>query len=178
MDTPRVPTNPFTEEHPKRPRLSARSAAIRNVSFFVLVPVTTLAFLALIASFLMPVFWAAVLATVFFPLQRCYVARLRGRRSLATLTRLFTIIGLVVVPVLLAGLAMSRAAIQLHERGTIDVTAPLRFLRRFTPLASDYLGRFGIDIEGIGQRWPIAPDQGTDTAVEDRQPAKTPTNVS
>ena len=31
----------------------------------------------------MPVFWAAVLATVFFPVQSRYVVALGGRRSLA-----------------------------------------------------------------------------------------------
>ena len=50
--------------------LTARGHAIQNVSFFTLVALTTLTFLGLIASFVMPVFWAAVLATVFFPLQR------------------------------------------------------------------------------------------------------------
>jgi predicted PurR-regulated permease PerM len=129
--------------------------AIRNASFLVLVAATTLAFLALIGGFLMPVFWAAVLATVFFPLQRRYVARLGGRRSLAALATILTIIGLVVVPLSLAGLAMSREAIQLHEQiasGAIDVGAPLRFLRRIAPLASEYLGGFGVDLEDMVQR--------------------------
>lgn len=71
--------------HSAGSRLTARGHAIQNVSFFLLVALTTLAFLALIASFLMPVFWAAVLATVFFPLQRRYVAWLGERRSLAAL---------------------------------------------------------------------------------------------
>lgn len=135
--------------------LTPRGAAIRNASFLVLVVLTTLAFVALIASFLMPVFWAVVLATVFFPIQRRYVARLRGRRSLAALATILTIVGLVVVPLALAGLAMSREAIQLHEQiksGAIDVAAPLRFLRRITPLASDYLGTFGVDFDGMVQR--------------------------
>jgi predicted PurR-regulated permease PerM len=129
--------------------------AIRNASFLILVAATTLAFLALIGGFLMPVFWAAVLATVFFPLQRRYVARLGGRRSLAALATILTIIGLVVVPLSLAGLAMSREAIQLHEQiasGAIDVGAPLRFLRRIAPLASEYLGGFGVDLEDMVQR--------------------------
>ena len=55
----------------------------------------------------------------------------------------------------LAGLAMSREAIQLHEQittGAIDVAAPLRFLRRVTPLASDYLGTFGLDFDAMVQR--------------------------
>jgi predicted PurR-regulated permease PerM len=135
--------------------VTPRGAAIRNVSFFVLVALTTLAFLALIGTFLMPVFWAAVLATVFFPVQRRYVAALGGRRSLAALATILTIVALVVAPLALAGLAMSREALQLHDlvtNGAIDVEAPLRFLRRMLPLATDYLGGFGVDIDGLGQR--------------------------
>src|SRR5688572_30807860 len=155
MGTSRLPPTGSLSEHPRRSTSTPRAAAIRNVSFFILVAVTTLAFLALVASFLMPVFWAAVLATVFFPLQRRYVVRMGGRRALAALATILTIIGLVVAPLALAGLAMSREAIQLHEQitsGAIDMKAPLRFLRRITPLASDYLDRFGVDIEGMAQR--------------------------
>lgn len=140
---------------PTRSTATARGTAIQNVSFFLLVALTTVAFMALIVSFLMPVFWAAVLATVFFPLQQHYVARLGGRRSLAALLTMLTIIGLVVVPLLLVGLAVTREAVQLHDQitsGAIDLQAPLRFLRRITPLASDYLGRFGVDIDGLVQR--------------------------
>jgi predicted PurR-regulated permease PerM len=135
--------------------LTARGTAIQNASFLLLVAVTTLAFLALIVNFLMPVFWAAVLATVFFPLQRRYVVKLGGRRSLAALATTLTIIGLVVLPLFLVGLAMSREAIQLHEEittGAIDLQAPLRFLQRITPLVSDYLGEFGVDLEGMMNR--------------------------
>jgi len=135
--------------------LTARGTAIQNASFFLLVALTTLAFLALIADFLMPVFWAAVLATVFFPLQRRYVARLGGRSALAALATILTIIGLVVVPLFLVGLAMAREALQLHEQitsGAIDLQAPLHFLRRITPLASNYLGGFGVDLESMTQR--------------------------
>jgi predicted PurR-regulated permease PerM len=137
------------------PTPPARGPAIRNVSFFILVALTTGAFLALVGSFLMPVFWAAVLATVFFPLHRRHVRRLGGRRSWAALATMLTIVGLVVVPLSLAGLAVSREAIQLHEQitsGTLDVQAPLRFLRRITPVANDYLGGFGIDIDGMVER--------------------------
>jgi predicted PurR-regulated permease PerM len=45
--------------------------------------------------------------------------------------------------------------VQLHEQitsGAIDLQAPLRFLRRITPLASDYLGEWGLDVEGMVQR--------------------------
>lgn len=141
--------------HPTGSKVTARGTVIQNVSFFLLVALTTLAFLALIASFLMPVFWAAVLATIFFPLQSRYVVGLRRRQSLAALATMLTIVGLVVVPLFLIGLAMSREAVDLHDQitsGAIDLQAPLRLLRRITPLASDYLGGFGIDVEGLVQR--------------------------
>ena len=148
----RVPGPPA---HSADSKLTARGLAIQNVSFFVLVALTTVAFLALIASFAMPVFWAAVLATVFFPLQRRYVAWLGGRSSLAALATMLTIIGLVVMPLFLVGVAVSREAAYLHDQitsGAIDLQAPLRFLRRITPLASDYLAGFGIEVEGLAQR--------------------------
>lgn len=141
--------------HRSGARLTARGAAIQNVSFFLLVALTTLGFLALIASFLMPVFWAAVLATVFFPLQRRYVARFGGRKSLAALATILTIVGLVVVPLFLIGVAVSREAVDLHSQitsGAVDLQAPVRFLRRMTPLATDYVGGLGIDVEGLVQR--------------------------
>ena len=141
--------------HPAGSRLTARGTVIQNVSFLLLVALTTVAFLTLIGGFLMPVFWAAVLATVFFPLQSRYVVALGGRRSLAALTTMLTIITLVVVPLFLVGLAMSREAVDLHDQitsGAVDLQAPLRLLRRITPLASDYLGRFGVDVEGLTQR--------------------------
>jgi predicted PurR-regulated permease PerM len=135
--------------------LTARGTAIQNASFLFLVALTTVAFLALVGSFLMPVFWAAVLATVFHPLQRRYVARLGGRRSPAAFATILTIIGLVVAPLFLIGLAMSREALDLHEQivsGAIDLQVPLRFLRRIPLLASDYVGRFGVDLDGVVQR--------------------------
>jgi predicted PurR-regulated permease PerM len=136
-------------------KLTARGTAIQDVSFFVLVAVTTIAFLLLIGSFLMPVFWAVVLATVFFPLQSRYVTRFGGRRSLAALATILTIIGLVVVPLLVVGVAMSREALNLHDRitsGGLDLQAPVRFLKGLTPVATDYLGGFGLDVEAWVQR--------------------------
>jgi predicted PurR-regulated permease PerM len=141
--------------HQSGARLTVRGAAIQNVSFFLLVALTTLGFLALIASFLMPVFWAAVLATVFFPLQSRYVARFGGRKSLAALATILTIVGLVVVPLFVIGVAMSREAVDLRNQitsGAVDLQAPVRFLRRMTPLATDYVGGLGIDVEALVQR--------------------------
>src|SRR5436309_3152393 len=78
----------------RRSRLSGcdeRGGVMQNILFLMLVALTTLAFFALIREFLMPVFWAAVLATVFHPLQVRYVAVVGGRRALAALLTMLTI---------------------------------------------------------------------------------------
>ena len=133
--------------------------SMQKASFLIVLALTTVAFFWLIASFLMPVFWAAVLATVFFPVQRRYVARFGGRRSLAAIATLLTIVAVVVLPLALVGVAVTGEALQLAEQiksGAIDLRAPLRYVQRMTPIATDYLDRFGLDVDGMTQRLSAA----------------------
>jgi predicted PurR-regulated permease PerM len=135
------------------------SGDVRSGSFVVLVALATLAFFALIRDFLMPVFWAAVIATVFFPVQQHYVRALHGRASVAALLTILTIVVLVMVPLFLLGVAVSQEAVGLHEQiksGAFDLQAPLRLVERLTPLVSQYLDRFGVDLDRIGQQLSTA----------------------
>jgi predicted PurR-regulated permease PerM len=132
-----------------------RGMVIQNVSFFLLVALTTVAFFGLIHDFLTPVFWAVVLATLFHPLQRRYVTVLGGRRALAALLTILTILVLVIMPLFLVGLAMAREAIALHEQirsGAIDIQAPLRVLESVAPVVTRYLDRFGLDVDRLVQQ--------------------------
>lgn len=129
--------------------------AVRNVSLFLLVILTTLAFFAVVRDFLTPVFWAAVLAAVFHPLQRRYVALWGGRRTPAALSTIATILVLVVVPLALIGLAVSREAIALHDQlrtGAFDLRAPLERVQRLAPPVIDALTRLGLDLDGIARQ--------------------------
>jgi len=133
--------------------------AMQKASFLLVLAVTTIAFFWLIASFLMPVFWAAVLATIFFPVQRRYVARFGGRRSLAAIATLLTIVAVVVLPLALVGVAVTGEALQLAEQiksGAIDLKAPLRYLERMMPVATDFLDRFGLHVDGLTERLSTA----------------------
>lgn len=128
---------------------------MRNALFLLLVALTTIAFFVLIRDFLMPVFWATVFATVFHPLHRRYVAALRGRAAFAALLTMLTILILIVVPLTLLGIAMSREVVMLQEKvqsGEIDVRAPVRFARGFAPRVAGYLERFGINLDDLQGR--------------------------
>jgi predicted PurR-regulated permease PerM len=137
------------------PAPSPRGLVMQNVAFLLLVVLTTVAFFALLRDLLMPVFWAAVVATVFQPVHRRYLGRVGGRRSLAALLTLLTILVLVVVPLALVGLAMSREAIALHEQitsGAIDLRAPLRLLEDLVPRVGVHLDRLGLDVDRMAQQ--------------------------
>jgi len=132
-----------------------RGTVSQKVSFVALVALTTIAFFALLLDFFMPVFWAAVLATLFSPVQRRYTQAVGGRRSVAAILTVLTILVLVVVPLFLLGLAMTREVIGLQEQvtsGAIDLKAPIRFLERIAPIVTRYLDRFGIELDRLAQQ--------------------------
>ena len=67
---------------------------------------------------------------------------------------MLTIIGLVVVPLLLVGLAVTREAVNSTTRSPAapSTCRPRSDFFGASRLASDYLGRFGVDIDGLVQR--------------------------
>ena len=69
-------------------------------SFLILLVAVTLAFLALLADFAQPIFWAAALAVIFHPVHIRVLARVGRRQSIAALLTLLVII-LTVLSVLL-----------------------------------------------------------------------------
>jgi predicted PurR-regulated permease PerM len=140
-------------------KASRRGGLIQNIAFVVLVALTTIAFVWLLADFLMPVFWAAVLGIIFNPVKRQYLAAVGGRRALAAVLTILTILVLVVVPLFFLGLALSREAIALHQQvasGAIDLKAPIRFLERMAPVATGYLDRVGVDLDSIARQLSTA----------------------
>jgi predicted PurR-regulated permease PerM len=131
------------------------SAALRNASFLLLLALTTIAFFVVVRELLMPVFWAAVIATVFHPVHRRYLDGVRGRRSAAALLTLLTIVLVVVVPLFLLGLAMTREALALQEQiasGAIDLRAPIRFLEDIAPRITAWLEHLGLEVDRLGQQ--------------------------
>jgi predicted PurR-regulated permease PerM len=120
--------------------------------FLVLLGLVTLAFLWLTLDFIQPVFWAAVAAIIFDPLQRRLDVLLRGRRNLSALLTLVIIVLVVFIPLTLVAVAVSREALNLFNRiqdGTIDLPG---MLQRVDPIARDLVARAGIEPESVEKR--------------------------
>jgi predicted PurR-regulated permease PerM len=139
-------------QRPAIPEAFMRERAIRSGFFIVLVVLTTLAFFGLIRDFLMPLFWAVVLAVIFQPVQRWWLRRTREKASLAAVLTLLTIVLVFILPASLLGLALSRELLVLYERvatGDIDLAAAVRRVRELLPVLIDGLERLGIEFDRL-----------------------------
>ena len=127
---------------------------IQNAFFIALLLAVSLAFLWVIRDFLQPVFWAAVLAVLFYPVYRRWHGWVSGRAALASVLTIVVILLLVILPLVLVGMAVTREATALYERiasGELDLQAPLESIEQAVPLVNDFLDRFGVDVEKLRQ---------------------------
>lgn len=81
---------------------------VQRVSFYVLLVLVTLAFIAVLLPFYSAVFWAVVFAIIFFPLYTRLEAMLGGRRNGAAILSVLICLCLVILP----GLAILSSLIQ------------------------------------------------------------------
>jgi predicted PurR-regulated permease PerM len=126
--------------------------AVQRAWFLILLGVVTVAFLWLTLDFIQPVFWAAVLATIFDPLQKQIESRLAGRKSLAALLSLLIIVVVVFLPLVLLGVAVSQEALNLYNRIQNNNVDLQTFVTRIDPAVRDAAARIGIDPGSIEQR--------------------------
>jgi predicted PurR-regulated permease PerM len=125
---------------------------VQQVWFLILLGVVSVAFIWLTLDFIEPVFWAAVLAIIFNPLQRQLDGLFRDRNSLAALAGTLFILLVVFVPLLLMGIAVSQEALGLYDRiqkGNVNLE---EFLTRIDPILRDLTSRLGIDPSVVERR--------------------------
>ena len=85
----------------------------RNLFLFLLIAATA-AFVWLINDFLLPLFWAAVLAILFAPVYRYALDYTKGRRALSAVLTIVLIILVVLIPVYFIGVLVAKEAIALY----------------------------------------------------------------
>jgi predicted PurR-regulated permease PerM len=129
-----------------------RSMTLENATFVSLLLVASLAFVFVVQDFLQPVFWAALLASLFYPVQIRLLARLGDRNGLCALIVLALIVLIVIVPLALVGGAVTRESAALYQRvlsGEVDLRAPLTWAQEMLPSAYEKLEEFGVQPEKV-----------------------------
>lgn len=76
---------------------------IQSFTFFALLAVVSLLFCWMLKPYVYPIFWAAVIASLFYPLQNKLVEKLGKRKKLATAITMLCVFFIVLIP--LVGLA-------------------------------------------------------------------------
>lgn len=119
----------------------------RNL-FFILVALTTLAFLGVVGPFLLTVLWAIVLATIFYGLYY-RIRRLVGinRKGVAAGITSVLIFLFVIIPFLLLSVAIGNQGLAVYaqiQSGEIDVGSLVDFIENQQPGFWDMIGEMGI----------------------------------
>jgi len=90
--------------------------SIQRTSFYVMLAVVTIAFIWLLIPYYAAVFWAVILAIIFFPVHMRLAQMLGGRRSIAALLTVLLCIGLVIVPALIILVSLIQEGTSLYQR--------------------------------------------------------------
>jgi predicted PurR-regulated permease PerM len=144
-----------------------KERSLQNAFFLFLLVLTTAAFFGLIQDFLMPIFWAAVLATIFHPLYRWCRHRLGGAANTASVGTIVLIVVMVLVPLLLTGMAVATEATTLYNRlntGEWNPQAIVDWVDANLPAVVDLLSRFGLTTDEL-QRQLSSAAVGTSRLV-------------
>lgn len=125
---------------------------IENKAFLGIVLLTTFVFLWMVRGFLLPVFWAAVLAILFRPTFLWWKKTVRGYDAPAAALTLITVIVVVLIPTGLLVAALAQQAVNLYQRiatGDLDVLAAIEWVRQQLPTVTGFLEEYGIDAEQV-----------------------------
>ncbi|MBI2618134.1 AI-2E family transporter [Candidatus Kaiserbacteria bacterium] len=133
------------------PRLGEFSI-IQSILFFSLLVVGTSAFIWLINDFLMPIFWAIVLAIVFHPVHTKWLLLLK-REALASLCTLLTIIVIIFAPLWFIGGLVVDESLRVYERiSSADVSSSRISLIEHTVMALGKLESYGIKEKDVKEK--------------------------
>ena len=128
--------------------------SLENNFFLLMLMVVTVAFLWIVQDFLQPIFWAALLASLFYPVHRRLLARLGNRNSLSASLVLLLILVIVILPMVFVGFAVTSESIALYQRiasGEIDLHKSLAWSTQALPIVNDLLDRAGIAPDKISE---------------------------
>lgn len=131
-----------------------RFGYIQQFFFFGLLLITSVTFLWMIGGFIMPIFWAIVLAIVFYPFFTRCAKVLFNSRGVASIITILLLILIVLIPLIsIAGLVV-KESITLYQSITENSSAQtqtLSLLERINDL-SYYLEPYGISEEVVKEK--------------------------
>ena len=115
---------------------------LQTTFFLGLLLATTVLFLWMVGEYLVPVFWAAVLAVVFTPVYQWLYRYTGGHGSFAAIGTIFGIVILVAIPATFVTTLIAQESVTLYQTLTQADTEPISLVERVGVLAqsTEWLG--------------------------------------
>jgi predicted PurR-regulated permease PerM len=137
---------------------------IQNGAFIGLLTLVTLAFFGLLADFVQPIFWAATLGVIFFPVHKRLLQLVRQRQSIAAGLTLVVICITVIIPMWFITSSVANEAALLYgkvQSGQISPDKALEWGRSHAPSTVAMLNKVGITIDEIKDGLSTAAIKGS-----------------
>ena len=125
---------------------------VRTAFFFAILIAASLAFIAMLLPFFEPILWAVTLAVLFRPVQLFFLRNFNQRQNCASLTTLFLILFVVIVPAMFLLSTVAKEGFSLYQaiaKGEIDVSGPISWVQSTWPSLLEYIKDLGIDIDEL-----------------------------
>src|SRR5690606_27968622 len=135
-------------------------------SFLLLLAAVSIAFIWILLPYYGAIFWGAILAIIFMPLNRSLLGKMHGRRNLAALTTLLIIILIVIIPLILVTASLLREGAEVYQRissGELNLGAYFEQIVNALPESvHDILLRFGVgDVFSLREKLSAMALQGS-----------------
>ena len=125
---------------------------IPHLFFLLLLFLVSYAFLGVVGDYLLALFWATILAILFYRIYDRLRRRLGDKPNLASVLTLLLILTLVITPLIWIGSQIVKQGIQVYEQvesGEIDVDGMIASVEANLPMVDGYLARVGTSLAEV-----------------------------
>jgi predicted PurR-regulated permease PerM len=135
-------------------------------TFLLLLTLVTIAFILVLLPFYGAIFWGAILAIIFSPMQKRFLTAMRGRPNLAALCSLLIIILIVILPLIFITGALVQEGAAVYKRitsGEFNLGEYFeQIVNALPPSVHDLMMRFGVgDIFSLREKLSAGALQGS-----------------
>lgn len=128
---------------------------IQQISFFILLLGTTSVFVWMLGKYVLPVFWATVIAIIFYPLYLRIYKQIGKRKNTASFLTLFLVAIALIVPLSIIGTLVAQESLVLYQNlSNNQAEQGISFFAEIETL-TQYLAPLGIDVsaEAVAERF-------------------------
>lgn len=120
--------------------------------FLLLIMLVTAAFFGLILDYLLAVFWAVVIAILFYGTYQKVLRKVNGKENLASALTLSVLLLLVVIPVFIVSTAIVNQGIEVYSQvqsGELNIKEQVQNIQQRIPIGEQWLRKVGLNVEKV-----------------------------